>query len=229
VNGTETRERPFKTQIALARRPLVYRRVGTAAGTCNSRETRVKPFIYLSLMRPSFSLVEGSPFRIGTLTCGSKSVPTPAMIGLSSRGLVRHLTPDNLARLPLDMVHVSLEHLYVSDLPLFIDFSTLRYVTSLDGNIPPFVKAPSDLHHYLGLDGHLVWLGCRNPADQEPVVPNSENGVSVRTYRGYKMVLHRFTVSHLSTKSHRDRSGHAREFRKVCSRAATRFPLGACR
>ena len=51
--------------------------------------------------------------RRGTLhfTAKDKSIQTPALIAYSIRGSVPHLVPDNLNRLPVDMVHVALEHL----------------------------------------------------------------------------------------------------------------------
>lgn len=51
--------------------------------------------------------------RRGTLhfSTKDKTIQTPALIAYSIRGSVPHLVPDNLNLLPVDMVHVALEHL----------------------------------------------------------------------------------------------------------------------
>lgn len=40
-----------------------------------------------------------------------RQIDTPAMIAYTSRGAIPHLTRDNVARLPNEMVHLSFEHL----------------------------------------------------------------------------------------------------------------------
>jgi queuine tRNA-ribosyltransferase subunit QTRTD1 len=55
--------------------------------------------------------------RTGRMTFNSeenvsvRKVETPACVVYTRRGAVPHLTRDNVARLPVEMLHLSLEHL----------------------------------------------------------------------------------------------------------------------
>ena len=65
--------------------------------------------------------VQTSKARVGTLAFTrnvegySWSIPTPATISYTKKGSPVHLTSDNVDRLPIDMVAVVTEHMYVVD------------------------------------------------------------------------------------------------------------------
>lgn len=47
---------------------------------------------------------------------------TPAIVAYTKKGAPVHLTPDNVGRLPIEMVQIAYEHLYVSE-PNYVRFS----------------------------------------------------------------------------------------------------------
>ncbi|KAM0748207.1 tRNA-guanine transglycosylase [Meredithblackwellia eburnea MCA 4105] len=132
----------------------------------------------------SFELLAGKVARRSKLTFtdrgggqqgesdNGREIQTPAVIMFSSRGAVPHLTPDNLSRLPAEMVHVSLEHL-------------------LEKREAFFVEAPYSLARFLALHGssitpsQLLSMTLREPSGAKPGdVPNSNNSVSAKTWQG---------------------------------------------
>ncbi|KAH8918803.1 tRNA-guanine transglycosylase [Atractiella rhizophila] len=114
------------------------------------------------------SKLTSEKLRVGTLSINGKTVSTPAIIPSSKRGTPPHLTRDNIERLPIDMVHMSLEH--------FMDF-----------NPPAYVQAPFEMARYFGLhntsrfpNSPLIVLGTRDPSDTVDVPYNTDSYVSIR-------------------------------------------------
>ncbi|KAJ8657748.1 hypothetical protein O0I10_006563 [Lichtheimia ornata] len=109
--------------------------------------------------------------RRGTLhfSTKDKSIQTPALIAYSIRGSVPHLVPDNLNLLPVDMVHVALEH--------FVEQSQ-----------PPSFKYTKGLHSYINLPNHLLFCDVRDASKLDPAAANTESYVAVDTHGGVRKV-----------------------------------------
>ncbi|KAM0791429.1 hypothetical protein ACM66B_005887 [Microbotryomycetes sp. NB124-2] len=102
----------------------------------------------------------------------TKSVSVPNLIAYTKRGAVPHLTRDNVARLPTEMVHISLEHL-------------------MDRDQAPFTDAPFTLHRFLGFNAtktapkaQLVTMGLRDATDETSLPPASDECAVACTLRG---------------------------------------------
>ncbi|KAI8142247.1 tRNA-guanine(15) transglycosylase-like protein [Fennellomyces sp. T-0311] len=99
----------------------------------------------------------------------SKKVQTPACLTYTVRGSVPHLIADNLKLLPVDMVHVALEH----------------FVEQRD---PSSFKYPHGLHRYINLPNQLIFCDVRDAAKLAPVSANTEKYVAVDTHGGVRRV-----------------------------------------
>ncbi|KAI9262216.1 tRNA-guanine(15) transglycosylase-like protein [Phascolomyces articulosus] len=109
--------------------------------------------------------------RRGTLnfTNKNKIIQTPACIAYTLRGSVPHLIADNLKLLPVDMVHVALEHF-------------------VEQKEPPSFKYPQGLHRYINLPDHLIFCDVRDASKLAPVAANTEKYVAVDTHGGVRRV-----------------------------------------
>ncbi|SCV71968.1 BQ2448_4662 [Microbotryum intermedium] len=114
--------------------------------------------------------------RTGKLTfdgTGSESrrIATPAVMSYTRKGAIPHLTRDNVARLPNEMVHLSLEH--------FLDMSP-----------PIFSRAPMSLHRFVGLYDTptyrqpILALGLRDTSSDKPLAPNQDKVIMAATLQG---------------------------------------------
>lgn len=106
----------------------------------------------------------------------SVALETPAFVPNTSRGHIPHLSRGNAESLPLEAVHVALEHF-------------------LDQEFPAFLSAPYSLSRYLGFrrsdstaSDPLIFLGLRDPANAEEIVATVPNGAVIRTHRGFRQV-----------------------------------------
>ncbi|KAK4056740.1 hypothetical protein OIO90_002292 [Microbotryomycetes sp. JL221] len=104
----------------------------------------------------------------------TRELKTPNLISYTRKGAVPHLTRDNVARLPNEMVHVSLEHM-IMDQSINVAFT----------------HAPFSLHRYLGFNAstsspksQLVCLSLRDETDEINLPPNSDHHAVACTLRG---------------------------------------------
>ncbi|KAJ8124239.1 hypothetical protein O1611_g9402 [Lasiodiplodia mahajangana] len=121
---------------------------------------------------------DGVGARVGTLSLPKRrSIDTPNFIGLTARGAIPHVTPDNISkRSELGGAYVALE-----------DFmETTRKKTS-----PPLLEMQSDdiepLHAFTAMPSHIVTvLGARrHPAINSPL-GNAKDSISIFTSVGFQ-------------------------------------------
>ncbi|SGY24263.1 BQ5605_C019g09028 [Microbotryum silenes-dioicae] len=100
-----------------------------------------------------------------------RCISTPAVMAYTRKGAIPHLTRDNVARLPNEMVHLSLEH--------FLDISP-----------PIFTRAPMSLHRFIGLyetptyRQPILALGLRDTSSDKPLAPNQDKLIMAATLQG---------------------------------------------
>lgn len=66
-----------------------------------------------SLARSGELLFTPNSNSTSTSSNTTRTIQTPAIIAYSKRGAIPHLTRDNVAKLPIELISLSLEHLYV--------------------------------------------------------------------------------------------------------------------
>ncbi|KAI0198452.1 tRNA-guanine transglycosylase [Astrocystis sublimbata] len=109
--------------------------------------------------------------RVGTLSLpGRRPIDTPGFIGITARGVVPHVTPDNVTnKSDLGGVYIALE-----------DFPPLLEIKS--GDVNP-------LHAFTATPSHMVTVlaARRHPAINSPL-GNSKEAISIYTSTGFQML-----------------------------------------
>ncbi|KAF9269539.1 hypothetical protein L218DRAFT_953157 [Marasmius fiardii PR-910] len=122
----------------------------------------------------NLSAASSTPFgpRLGILIFqNGVKIPTPNLITPTSRGVVPHLSRDNVLRIPsITWVHVPYE-----------SFLECR---------PPILTLGPPMHNVLGLnhDRHIVSMSLRDLSDGREMPPNTAKYVSAWCIRGVKKV-----------------------------------------
>ncbi|KAI0396756.1 tRNA-guanine transglycosylase [Xylariaceae sp. FL0594] len=118
--------------------------------------------------------------RLGSLSLPKRRpIDTPNFIGLTARGAVPHLTPDNVSRkTDLGGVYVALED--------FMELTKNKTVPSMVEMKSESIKEPP-LHAYTAMPSHMLTiLGARrHPAINSPL-GNSKDSISIFTSTGFR-------------------------------------------
>ncbi|CEP07459.1 hypothetical protein [Parasitella parasitica] len=120
----------------------------------------------------SFKLqAEYSLFRRGVLyfVKKNKSIQTPGCMTYTLRGSVPHLIKDNLSLLPIELVHISLEHF-------------------LEQKDPSSFKYPHGIHKYINFEDELIYCDIRDPVKFSPISFNTDKYLSINTHGGVRQV-----------------------------------------
>ncbi|KIJ33538.1 hypothetical protein M422DRAFT_35452 [Sphaerobolus stellatus SS14] len=112
-------------------------------------------------------------------------LPTPSLVCATSRGVIQHLSQDNVQRTPCaKWIHVPFESFLQIDPP-----SISRQ------------EGPNPLHSFLGFSPsrHLLSLSLRDPADGREVPANGKEFVSTLTSRGTRKIAAPVFRSYVTT------------------------------